>query len=284
MQTELITDTISGTAMNESFSLELLESISVEPCKFYQPDYNLILFVTDGCAIAVIDGENVEIYKNNIVLISKGEVFAIQSIAKGYILKFGNCFWDKTPISASNCKAALFDSGQTNRKFDLDEVHKNDLYSLFEVVLNDYQGPFYSNKADAIAAYLKIIIIKIANIHSLLQLNTELYDTKLYQRFAILVQQDFKRDHNVSTYAKKLGVSSRKLNDVCKAAGTGAKEIIISEIISEAKRLLQFTSLSIKEISATLSFSTPYHFSNFFKKYTGLSPVNYKLKYAQKGI
>jgi AraC-like DNA-binding protein len=99
-----------------------------------------------------------------------------------------------------------------------------------------------------------------------------------------LVQQEFKKEHNVSTYSDKLGVSSRKLNDVCKAAGTGAKEIITSEIISEAKRLLQFTSLSIKEISMTVGFSSPYQFSTFFKNNTGLSPANYKLEQAQKGI
>lgn len=99
MQTELITDIISDTKMNESFSLELLESVSVEPRKFYRPDYNLILFVTNGTAIMIIDGEVSEIGKNSIFLISKGEVFALQSIAKGYILKFGNCFWDKTPIT-----------------------------------------------------------------------------------------------------------------------------------------------------------------------------------------
>ncbi|MCY1483669.1 Transcriptional activator NphR [compost metagenome] len=208
----------------------------------------------------------------------------MQGIAKGYILKFGNCFWDKTPISASNCKAVPFDSGQNSRKFDLDDVNKNDLRLLFDAALKDYQGPFYSNKADAIAAYLKIIIIKIANIHSLLQLDKELYETKLYQRFVLLVQQDFKKDHNVSNYSNKLRISSRKLNDVCKAAGTGAKEIITSEIISEAKRLLHFTSLSIKEISMTLGFSTPYHFSAFFKNNMGLSPANYKSGHAQKDI
>jgi YesN/AraC family two-component response regulator len=43
-----------------------------------------------------------------------------------------------------------------------------------------------------------------------------------------------------------------------------------------AKSLLQNTSLSAKEIAFRLGFSDEHYFSNFFKKRTGMRPVEYK--------
>lgn len=285
MHNEVITDTIKSAILNESFSIALLHTDPLVTGQLYSPDYNLIVFITKGKITIAVDGEIFEVSKNSLLLVSKGQVYSfLDASAEGYLLKFGNCFWDKTPISASNCKAVLFDSGAANRQFFLTKQNQTEMVSLFSTALTDYEGAYYSNKPDALAAYLKIIIIKIANIHSLLQQNAGTYDTKLYQSFIVLVQQDFKKHHNVSEYADKLGVSSRKLHDVCKVAGTGAKETINQELITEAKRLLQFTSLPVKEIAATLGFATPYHFSNFFKKHTQHSPIEYRQLVVEIGI
>ena len=46
--------------------------------------------------------------------------------------------------------------------------------------------------------------------------------------------------------------------------------------IKYAEQLLKTTSLSINEISDTLGFSSPYHFSNLFKSYYRLSPKHFR--------
>jgi AraC-like DNA-binding protein len=40
----------------------------------------------------------------------------------------------------------------------------------------------------------------------------------------------------------------------------------------------------VKEIAGNLHFATPYQFSNFFKKYTSLSPVEYRRQFVKIGI
>lgn len=44
----------------------------------------------------------------------------------------------------------------------------------------------------------------------------------------------------------------------------------------EARRLLGFTPLSVKEIAARLGYADPFHFSRAFKGATGLSPQAYR--------
>lgn len=45
--------------------------------------------------------------------------------------------------------------------------------------------------------------------------------------------------------------------------------------IDEAKRMLQEDELTVTEISDRLGFSSVHHFSNIFKKYTGVAPSRY---------
>lgn len=89
---------------------------------------------------------------------------------------------------------------------------------------------------------------------------------------------------NLVEYAQKSDYSEAHLIRIFRAAfGITPYDYLMSKKIELAKRLLLYSSFSIKEIAAHLSFSDQYYFSNFFKMKTGLSPRNYKLKYIGKG-
>ncbi|MCY1483670.1 hypothetical protein D3C87_203250 [compost metagenome] len=85
MQTKLISDFISSTGMDESFSLELLEFVTLEPGKFYRPDHNIILFVTEGSVIVTVDSEVVNVNESTIVLISKPNICYAGDCQRVYI-------------------------------------------------------------------------------------------------------------------------------------------------------------------------------------------------------
>ncbi|WP_443988846.1 helix-turn-helix domain-containing protein [Faecalibacillus intestinalis] len=56
------------------------------------------------------------------------------------------------------------------------------------------------------------------------------------------------------------------------------KRYINKRKVEEAKFLIQCTNVSLLEISTTLSFADQSHFSKVFKKYTDISPNQYKNK------
>jgi AraC-like DNA-binding protein len=58
--------------------------------------------------------------------------------------------------------------------------------------------------------------------------------------------------------------------------GSTLQQFIIVHKIERAKELIIYNELSIKEISYKLHYSSVPHFSNQFKKVTGLSPIFFK--------
>lgn len=59
-------------------------------------------------------------------------------------------------------------------------------------------------------------------------------------------------------------------------------EYLMYKKLETAKHLLCSSSFSIKHIADLLAFADAHYFSNQFKKYTGLSPKNYRLHTSQK--
>lgn len=61
--------------------------------------------------------------------------------------------------------------------------------------------------------------------------------------------------------------------------GETLTDFILKEKTEEAKRLLRYTDKTATMIGAYLGFSSQSHFSRVFKKYTGLTPAEYRKKY-----
>ncbi|MCT3834617.1 helix-turn-helix domain-containing protein [Elizabethkingia anophelis] len=99
----------------------------------------------------------------------------------------------------------------------------------------------------------------------------------LFLNFLESVRNHFSENYSVSRFADLLDTTEAKLNEVSKLhTNKTAQNVIYSLIISEAKRLLLYEKLSVKEIAYQLGFNDPFYFSNFFKKHTSLSPKDYQ--------
>jgi AraC-like DNA-binding protein len=217
---------------------------------------------------------------------AKGQIVHFQSGSafEGYDLSFGDCFWERTPASANNCKAVLFNNASANQYLALTDDDYNELGLLFQPLHREFLKENYINKIDAMAAYLKIIMIKMANINASLAKGFDSFENRQYRRFLELISQHYKTSHEVADYASMLGISARKLTDLCKrCSGRGAKDLINGQLISEAKRSLQFSSLPVKEIAFELNFSSPDQFSHFFKKNAQFSPLDYRTLFINIG-
>lgn len=100
---------------------------------------------------------------------------------------------------------------------------------------------------------------------------------QLSRTFRSLVRKDFKTSKSPSEYAEILNITRGYLTEaVREATGKPAQHWIHQEILIEAKRLLVFTSLSIKEIAYELGYSDHTYFSRLFSKLEDQSPSEFR--------
>jgi AraC family transcriptional activator of pobA len=93
----------------------------------------------------------------------------------------------------------------------------------------------------------------------------------------MLVDEYFRREHQLGFYAEKLGMTVDRLNDhVKRATGVTAGHLIRQRLLTEAKRQLVFTTQPIQDITEELAFSDPSHFARFFRKQTGTTPHEFR--------
>ena len=97
---------------------------------------------------------------------------------------------------------------------------------------------------------------------------------QLVAAFRDQVEQRFRQTRRVADYAGAVGVSHTHLNRLCRQVlGRSALAVIEERIALEARRLLLFSTLSIKQIGAELGYEDPGYFSRFITRMFGLAPA-----------
>ncbi|WP_247236122.1 helix-turn-helix domain-containing protein [Telluribacter sp. SYSU D00476] len=278
----LATPIIMDQEVQDSFSVKLLQTCQDVESRPVRLRYNRIYLIVKASGAIQIDDGHYVLGANQLLLMATGQVKAfVEGVQlEGYEILFGNCFWEKAPASASNCKAVLFNNAEANQQLHISPADLQELLFLFRALYQENEKPGYSNKLDALAAYLKIIMIKIANINASLHQGYDDEEKQLYRQYIELVSTQYKLRHEVAGFADQLHITARKLTEICKrSSGKGAKEIINGQLIAEAKRSLLFSASPVKEIAFALNFTSPEQFSHFFKKNTGIAPHEFRRVY-----
>jgi AraC family transcriptional activator of pobA len=95
--------------------------------------------------------------------------------------------------------------------------------------------------------------------------------------FRQLLKKHYKEHLSIERYAARLNISVKHLIDVCrKHTGKTPLQHVKEHMVTEAKRLLYNTAMSVKEIAYELNFDEPANFSKYFKAVTGYTPIDYR--------
>jgi YesN/AraC family two-component response regulator len=93
------------------------------------------------------------------------------------------------------------------------------------------------------------------------------------------VQTHYREQRGLDFYADKLCITPKHLSKVIKAiSDKPANDWIDEHVVLEAKALLKSTNMTIEQISDELNFPSQSFFGKYFKRVTGMSPKEYKLK------
>ncbi len=158
-------------------------------------------------------------------------------------------------------------------------------FLAYDSLLKQYVSPLLNRKVNPIfkknllTNFLEFIIIRsLLEIDPLLVENTQnQYEKEIASKFSKLVTENGQHDTTVEEYAEQLNLTKRSLDRaIQRVYGFSAKKFIDAKITDMAKVRLRGSALPVKNISLELGFSQESNFTIFFKKHTGLTPVQYR--------
>lgn len=99
----------------------------------------------------------------------------------------------------------------------------------------------------------------------------------VFEQFLKLVSENYSHQRQMAFYADKLCLSPKYLSKLVKeVSGKLAPQWIESYVMLEAKHLLKYSHMSIKEIVYRLNFPNQSVFYKYFKAHTGMTPTDYR--------
>lgn len=127
---------------------------------------------------------------------------------------------------------------------------------------------------------LKSIFYTILNIYSSHNPDTPQSDSRddvIFHNFILDLINDFKSQQSLVHYAQKQHITASYLSRAIKrSTGRNGSEWIVEYMINNIKHSLSNNNISISTISEEYNFSSSSTFSQYFKKYTGLTPKEYR--------
>lgn len=162
---------------------------------------------------------------------------------------------------------------------DSDSLHAS-LKLLHNIVLSDSSSLFYDETCEAFLQafqYKCLDVISKERVKDDVDHAAQSRKTELFHRFLELLVHNFQQERSVKFYAERLFVSPKYLGVVVKdVSGKYANKIIDDWVIAEARNLLKYTDLSIQQVSQQLNFPNQSFFGKYFKKHTGMSPLEFR--------
>ncbi|MCF0060246.1 helix-turn-helix domain-containing protein [Dyadobacter chenwenxiniae] len=137
---------------------------------------------------------------------------------------------------------------------------------------------------DMLQALLKRMLILSVRIlrqsNNLSQLDKS--QGEIVREFNYLVDKHFAMHHDVAFYASQLNKSPKTLSNLFSLVSSRTPlNIIHDRIMIHARRQINYSNLSIKEIAYELGYEDVQTFSRFFKSKEGVSPGHYREKLGQ---
>lgn len=234
-----------------------------------------ILYLDSGEARVMIDGETIDVVPPALVIVPPMAVhsFVFSPDVSGFVLTF----------YAQDVRAALAEIGREAKRLmeariilPLEGVVEADEldHAVRRLVAEaDRAAP---GQVAALKARLSLLLIAAHRLE--LAAARESQDARQVSErharaFLDIVDQHYRDTRKIGFYASKLGITPTHLNRVCRQVlGNSALGVIERRILVEARRYLQFSPLSVKEIGILLGYPDPAYFSRFFARRVGQGP------------
>ena len=240
------------------------------------------ILVETGTAEFVVDCHSYIVGKGDMLLVAPR--LSVKLMKKSS--DFGTCglcmepfFFDSLSIGNYVYKR-LYNSSHTTyvlRLEDSDTVHiRKTLDLMSHYLTSDHPAEM----AGSLVNFLLLQITEIFHSQNVHPAGRVKHSDALFRLFRKLLAENYRKEHELQFYADSLHISQTYLSRVIRQiSGKTVNNYIAEALYTDARRLLVFTDLTVKEIAEQLGFSDQSSFGKFFKKKSETSPANFRDEY-----
>jgi AraC family transcriptional activator of pobA len=223
-----------------------------------------------------INGLIYDFPENSIVPLVSGQIFKMERSEKLTLWQYTREFYCLLEnYFEISCLGYLFFGFNGTLFLKLDEDARRKLLVMQQLFVEEFDTND-TIQTEMLQVLLKRLVIITTRLAKEQYLYGKVYEEERFdiiRQFNTLVDQHFRKEHQVQYYADMLNKSPKTLANVFAQFDYHSPSTAIQErIVLEAKRLFHNTRASVKEIAYELGFSDAGHFSRFFKNATGQSP------------
>lgn len=242
-----------------------------------------IIWFQQGSGIHYIDFNEYPIEPGTIFFISPGQIhsFDKRHDQKGVVLKIcAEFLGDESSGESGYLRYNVFNAFDRLPYVKVSQKDSDRLSTIVEALGEELDEPGKLGHKDYLQSLVKMFLIRAQRNSSEVRtniLNPVRISHKTFLEFRKLLEKNYTRLHTVKDYAGLLNISTKTLNQyVRECSAYSPLEIINNRIALEAKRLLRYSTLTVKEIAFRLGFEDPSYFVKFFKRLVGESPADYR--------
>ncbi|MFY0255497.1 helix-turn-helix domain-containing protein [Chitinophaga sp. 30R24] len=256
--------------------MEKVGFIPIQPAAMEQlhsrelDDFIKIAFIAAGGSIS-IDCKKFEPQQDALFFINAGLSHQFNSSCNGNIIFYNPHFYPQD----------IYDHPPFEHPIFLPEGISPGIQTIFLEIQSEleHKGPAMEGMLYALIKQLTIKCIRIAQETYLCVNQPANKYTEFWKKFNQLVDIHYTHYHTVAEYAELLHISAKSLNKcMTKYFNATPNQIIKNRILLEAKQLLSYTLLSVKEIGYKLGYEDISYFIRFFSKHVDVSPQKFRLQ------
>lgn len=246
-----------------------------------------VILCIDGTENGTVNLKEMSINKGSLLMTSPNNVLKIEAgyptaTVRGIMLS--QDFMRMLQVDVKN-SLPLFMRLAYNPLVNLTQEQQEDIERYFDLLENISNNSDLAHRDEIVRGLLMSMFYRISDTY---EQRPQVLDEKersvrnrreeYFAKFITLLSENFKRERTVGFYAEQMCVTPKYLSLLIKDfSGKSAAEWIDSYVITEAKTLLRYSTMSIQEVAYELNFSSQSFFGKYFKHLTGMSPSEYKL-------
>lgn len=242
--------------------------------------YHLVLF-TKGGGHHTIDFNTFPVEVGQVYFMAPGQVhsWSFEGDIDGYVVNFSDGLFQSFLKESHYLESFRFLSGEVkDQVIKLDKEALPHAVALLEQIVAE-AGTKDAFHQDAVCSLLLLFFILVARQAPDAKESTERAHPSVVvlQNFRKLLNQYYSQYKLPKDYAALLYVTPNYLNALCNdLLGKSAGDVIRERILLEAKRQLVNLDESIAGIGYNLGFTDNSYFTKFFRKYTGVTPEDFR--------